>query len=310
MMEPRHPLSDGTSYPAIDKETLWDRYFVAAPAQRRRSVELYNVVKLAYERWRQRSSDRLASPYDGGQSTGLATNAGTHRDRQGNRLNISRCREDGGEEIVVPAGGFAFEADAASGWSFLEHVEGHVFEDGGVVGGVVLADTRFVLAEGHVEHPVETVLDAPVSANGFGQLAGIGGERGDEMAGFGAGLAVEGALSADHDDGAQGRPVGVQFPQPVDVVRRPTAAFLDAAMVGVDGGVMIEAGVGEVAGELFLEEQLNVAVQGPLIGLQGQHVIGALVDNLLGDGRLAADGVDGDDGALERQQVEQLGNKR
>ena len=55
----------------------------------------------------------------------------------------------------------------------------------------------------------------------------------------------------------------------------PAVAFLDPAIVGVGGGVMIEAGVGEAAGGVLLKKQLDAPVQGPLIGLQGQHVVGA-----------------------------------
>ena len=48
--------------------------------------------------------------------------------------------------------------------------------------------------------------------------------------------------------------------------------------------------------------------QGALIAFERQHVIGLHGEDFLGDVALAADRVDGDDGALDRQQVEQLGD--
>ena len=83
----------------------------------------------------------------------------------------------------------------------------------------------------------------------------------------------------------------------------------DAAVIAVDGLMLAHFGVLEEAlGLLFGDEQFVILAQGPLIALERQHVVGLLVDDLLGDGALAADRVEGDDGALDRQQVEQFGD--
>ena len=44
-----------------------------------------------------------------------------------------------------------------------------------------------------------------------------------------------------------------------------------------------------------------------LIGLDGQHVVALLVDDLFGHTFVAADGIDGDDAAFERQHTQQFG---
>lgn len=50
-------------------------------------------------------------------------------------------------------------------------------------------------------------------------------------------------------------------------------------------------------------------MQSLLVTLERQHVIGALIDHLLGDLALAAHRVGSDDAALERQQFQQLGHR-
>jgi integrase len=41
------PAFDGAYFSEREKEALWDRFFTAAPARQRRSVERYNIVKRA-----------------------------------------------------------------------------------------------------------------------------------------------------------------------------------------------------------------------------------------------------------------------
>ena len=64
----------------------------------------------------------------------------------------------------------------------------------------------------------------------------------------------------------------------------------------------------EAVGLLLGGEQFDILAQRPLIALERQHVVGLLGEDFLGDVALAADRVDGDDGALDRQEIEQLGD--
>ena len=41
------PMYDGTESVAINKDETWARFFMEAPARRRRCVERYNIVKRA-----------------------------------------------------------------------------------------------------------------------------------------------------------------------------------------------------------------------------------------------------------------------
>jgi hypothetical protein len=83
---------------------------------------------------------------------------------QGNRVKKS-CGNETCEEVVVPGGDFAFGAEAWLAGSFADQIVGHVFEGGEVGGGVLGADAAFVVAEDHVHHPMEAVLDRPMAAD-------------------------------------------------------------------------------------------------------------------------------------------------
>ncbi len=57
-----------------------------------------------------------------------------------------------------------------------------------------------------------------------------------------------------------------------------------------------------------LKQVLDVSVELPLVGLHRQQVVGAAVDDLLGNLGLAAHGVNGDDAPAQLQQRQQLGD--
>ena len=69
-----------------------------------------------------------------------------------------------------------------------------------------------------------------------------------------------------------------------------------------------DRGVGKAAGALLVGEELDILPQAALVAFQGEDVIGLLVNDLAGDCTLAAAGVDGGDGALDLQQIQQLGD--
>jgi DDE superfamily endonuclease len=57
------PHFDGAVFSSDSKDALWDRFYTGAPRRRRRSVERYNIVKRARERWRSAmASTRKPSP--------------------------------------------------------------------------------------------------------------------------------------------------------------------------------------------------------------------------------------------------------
>ena len=69
------------------------------------------------------------------------------------------------KEVPVPGGFQPFVSEAGFGLVLLEEVEGELGEDGEVLSGHLAPFALLVLAESHVERPVELVLDLPVVAD-------------------------------------------------------------------------------------------------------------------------------------------------
>src|SRR5438270_402470 len=137
--------------------------------------------------------------------------------------------------------------------------------------------------EGDVEHPVKRVLDAPVAADGLGQLLGRERPGGDEVAVLPAATVFEFGSGLDLGEGGDpGEAVlageAALAVEPVDVARDEDAAVLDAAvaLVEIDFGVDRSGwGVGE--------EALDLLAQTGLVGLDRQEIVGAVLDDLAGD---------------------------
>ena len=133
---------------------------------------------------------------------------------------------------------------------------------------------------------MEAVLDGPVIADEGADVDGHEGQRGDIEAAFALDLVAGLAGALDDDEARQAGPL-VTLLQPADVVNDGDGAGLDAAVVAVDALVPADGGVLEVIGFLLVGEQLDVLAQRALIALQGEDVVGLLVQDFLGDGALA-----------------------
>lgn len=171
----------------------------------------------------------------------------------------------------APCGHFAAEFDAGGtrwgwvlagpteaatlGWHDLgvsDEVDAGVADHGHVDGAVALAEAGLVFLEDNVEHPVQRILDGPMSPNGFGGFQGREGGGGDVVARVEAAALLEFGLPLDLDHG--GNTGQTEFAgeaavavQPIDLVRHRDGALLDAtvSLVGVIGAVAFDLGVGE-----------------------------------------------------------------
>src|SRR5215208_8531667 len=101
------------------------------------------------------------------------------------------------------------------------------------------ADPAVVLVERDIEHPVETVFDAPVAADGWSQRGRVGRQAGQVVTRLGGDGRADPAAGLEADDAAELRPgaVRVDVVQVVRVADGQAAALLDPAMALVDGGV-------------------------------------------------------------------------
>ena len=57
-------------------------------------------------------------------------------------------------------------------------------EDSKVFGGMALASTISIFGKGHIENPVERVLNAPMGTNGVGKDVNTAGKSGHKVASF------------------------------------------------------------------------------------------------------------------------------
>ena len=134
--------------------------------------------------------------------------------------------------------------------------------------------------------------------------------RADVVASFGGGppLVLDGGL--DPGDGgevgeARSPRIGPGAVQPVGGAREAAGAPLDAAPALVEGGAGLQ-----FAFERGVEVGLDLGVQGGLVGLHRQQVIGTGGGDGFGCGRVAAHGVDGEQGALKVQPLQEGGDGR
>jgi hypothetical protein len=63
-------------------------------------------------------------------------------------------------------------------------------DDSHVLGSIAGPEAREIVAEDHVQHPVQAVFHPPVSAHGAGEAQSAEGERTQIIAGFAFDLAV------------------------------------------------------------------------------------------------------------------------
>ena len=72
---------------------------------------------------------------------------------------------------MIPSGVLLFTFEAALfGGVAVEDVQGEVAQEGEVFGGVAGAHAALILGEGHIERPVQLVLDPPMAARRAGEL--------------------------------------------------------------------------------------------------------------------------------------------
>ena len=68
------------------------------------------------------------------------------------------CADEACENYIVPGGDLAPQTHGIFGRSSAHEVVGHVFDGGEIGGGVVGPHAAFVVAEDHVQHPMQAVV--------------------------------------------------------------------------------------------------------------------------------------------------------
>src|SRR5450432_3565268 len=87
-------------------------------------------------------------------------------------VGLSHMAAGSQKETIVPAGTFNFSRDRGAIWVGSQDIESKPAQDGEVFRGIVLSSAVGVLGEMDVEHPMELVLDTPMTASDMQQLLG------------------------------------------------------------------------------------------------------------------------------------------
>ena len=203
--------------------------------------------------------------------------------------------EDFEQVIWIPAGGFALCLDAPLCFVGAHEAEREAAHYGHVLGTVFSAITGQVVLEGDVEQPVHA-LDAPMSAHASGEALDIEHSGADEIAclrtAASVGIFEAGVNLEDGLDVAKARlpRIAALRGDPGDIVGSCIGAGLNAPMS------LFERGSGDqLDGRRIAEIGSDVGLQGRVIALEGQQIVGAMADDLVGDLDLTAHGVDGDE---------------
>ena len=111
---------------------------------------------------------------------------------------------------------------------------GHVLDRGEVGGRMIGSDAAFIVTEDHVHHPVEAVLNGPMTSDDRSDLVSEPDQRGEIEARFALDLVDEFAGALDHDDRFETGPI-MAFLQPIDIMEDRVRPGFDTAVVAIDG---------------------------------------------------------------------------
>lgn len=174
--------------------------------------------------------------------------------------------------------------------------DGQVAQRGHHPGSGACSDTGGVLAERHVAHVVQTVLDTPVALYPVGDQVRLGGEHveiADEVDDFDGSFAFDGAGAADLDDLA-------------DVVESDHLGGHFHSFDGVGDASATRGIGGRVAADLVPPQRFQLIVEGGLIALDTHHEVPAAINDVVGCRALGMERVDGDDHVGDVDRVEQI----
>src|ERR1700677_3734868 len=210
-------------------------------------------------------------------------------------------------EIIIPSRPEQLAAHTAFAAILADKGGDHTAEHAQVLPSRAVFQMAVVLPENYIQHPVQSVFDAPVSAGGAAKLRGRAAPAAD-IVGLLMGLLVTDPPRPRHaDNRLQVHPLFTST-QSLQVVQHATDSLLLASMAPLLANPQVVGEPHIVGRECGLELGDQVGLQGGLVALDLQQVIGLGRADGVGDFLLAAHGVNRYQRALQFQQFEQLGN--
>ena len=143
--------------------------------------------------------------------------------------------QSGGEMIGIVGSGLEFSGEAdGAGFVGAKEIQGEASQEREVLGGVTQADQAGIFAKGHVEAPVQAVLDAPVAADGGTDALCPSRERCNIEARLSLAVGPDLATALDHHDAGEAHP-GMSLLEPIDGADNRHGSGLDAAVALLHG---------------------------------------------------------------------------
>jgi hypothetical protein len=128
------------------------------------------------------------------------------------------------------------------------------------------AHAALIVAEDHVHHPVQAVLDSPMAAHDRTEKRREHHPRREVKSCFSLGFSADFAAALDHDDGLQPG-LAMALLKPFDVMDHSRGPGFDTAVIAVNGGILADLGIGEALSLLFGDENLDILAQRSLVAL-------------------------------------------
>ena len=212
-------------------------------------------------------------------------------------MDFGELGEDVDEEVVVPTGPFQFATHGPFARFQPRQVQRQFAQQGQVFGTMTFPVSRLVFVAGYVQHPMQSVFNAPMSPHDVVASLRRPGLAQQVVTGFRAGLAVLLTGSRYLANSLQTRP-DMLLLQPVNV-------GADAGDPGFDAPVSF-ANLGGLRHRRVrvVQEQFHVIVERTLIAFQRQRVVPALCQHLLGHLPLAVHGVGSNHLAAQTQHFQ------
>lgn len=158
---------------------------------------------------------------------------------------------------------------------------------------------------------MQAVFDTPMLAYRQGELTGIvARQAGDKIAPVYADGALDVTFKLDDTQHLQVLPILTSTRRERELAHRPAAACLHASMTAVYRFIAIHLKPCETMLNGLIHIKFNIFVEVFLITLERQNVVCTLATNLTRNGFLAPHGINGDNRAVQGQQLQQRRNYR
>ncbi len=180
-----------------------------------------------------------------------------------------------------------------------------MLDNGHLGGSVAGTQAREIITEHHIENPVQSVLDPPVTADYPREGFDVEPGRTEIEAPFPFDASIALGLALDHADGGEAGKAELSRmaavgEQPVHVMANRVLAGFDAAVIGIDGLAVPDVQTDGWIGE----DPRHLGIGGGPVLLQRQHIVTIAIAHGLGDRGLCSHDIDGDKRTLPVQALQ------